>query len=334
MADRKQINNQIIIMDKQRAMLLVLAAMIPSFMMGTYIFGVEVPILTIVCAGSAMFFEWAYEKLTKKPSTVDDFSAIVTGAILAFSLPSTFPLWMAVIGTFIAIVIVKQLGGELGRHVAGGRNNARNGAKNIINPAVTARIALQLLFTEQITTWPLNDFVRTADDSPEAATGSTPLDLLAEGRDLPGLPRLFMGFISGPCGQVCAAAILIGGAFLIWKKVISPVIPLSVIGAVFVFSFVYYSIQGDAGDGVYMALFHILAGGVLFGAVFCATDPVTSPKSTGARVVYGIGIGLITMLMRLWGPFPEGISAGIVLMNVAAPFLDRAAGSIKIKRES
>lgn len=298
-------------MDTQKTMLMVLAALAPSFMMGTYIFGIDVPVLVLTCTASAEFFEWAYEKLMKKESTVYDLSAVVTGAILAFNLPAGFPLWMAVIGTFVAIVIVKQLYGGLG--------------KNIANPAIVARIVLLLSFTEQMTTWPLNDFVKTAEDGVDAATGATPLGMLADGADLPGLARMFVGFTSGSCGEVSAAAILIGGIFLIWKKIISPVIPLSMLGTIFVFAFCYYGAQDGAAAGLDMALFHLFAGGAMFGAFFCATDYVTSPIMTRARVAYGIGIGLITMVIRLFGSYPEGVSFAILFMNVMAPLLDRAA---------
>lgn len=170
----------------QRTMLMMLAALAPSFMMGTYIFGVEVPLLVGASVFSAVFFEWAYEKIFKSENTISDYSAMVTGAVLSFSLPANFPLWMAVIGTFIAIVVVKQLFGGYGR--------------NKVNPAITAKIALSLMFAKEITAWPLNDFVRTAEDSAENVSGVTPMELLAEGGDLPGLARLFMGFVSGPCG--------------------------------------------------------------------------------------------------------------------------------------
>ena len=319
MTDRKEIGNLTVTeaphiktdMDTQKTMLMVLAALTPSFMMGVYIFGADVAVLTGVCVGSAVFFEWAYEKLMKKESTIYDFSAMVTGAILAFNLPAEFPLWMAVIGTFVAIVIVKQLYGGLG--------------KNIANPAIVARIVLLLSFTKQMTTWPLNDFVKTAEDSVDTVTGATPLGLLADGSDLPGLARMFMGFISGSCGEVSAAAILIGGLFLIWKKVISPGIPLSILGTIFAFSVIYYGPQMEFSDCMYMAFFHLLAGGAMFGAFFCATDYVTSPIMNSARICYGIGIGLITMIIRLFGSYPEGMSFAILFMNVMAPLLDRAA---------
>ena len=293
----------------QHAMLMVLAAMAPCFMMSTYIFGVEVPLLMGVCVFSAVLFEWAYEKIMKKPNTIFDYSAMVTGAIIAFGLPSIFPLWMAVIGTFIAIVIVKQLPGGFG--------------KNKVNPALMAHIALTFLFSKQITTWPLNDFVKTAEDSAEQMTGLAPLEILAEDGDLPGLARLFMGFISGPCGEVSAAAVLIGGVYLIWKKVISPVIPISILGTVFLFALVFYGAKQGMADGFYMACFHLFAGGVMFSAFFCATDRVTSPGKLKPQIIYGICIGLITMIVRTSGLYPEGISLAIVLMNLAAPYLDR-----------
>lgn len=216
--------------DVQRIMIIMIAALAPSFMMGTYIFGVDVPILAGVCAASAVAFEFLYEKLLHKDITIFDYSAIVTGMIFAFSLPANFPLWMAVVGVFIAIVPVKLL---LGRTA---------GIK--VNPALTARIAVSFIFVKQMTSWPLMDFVKTSGDEIDDQIGATALDLLADGGDLPGLVRLFIGFTGGPCGAVSVIAVLIGGAYLIWKKVISPVIPICTLGAMFAFAFIYYSVNG------------------------------------------------------------------------------------------
>ena len=295
--------------DVQRIMIIMIAALAPSFMMGTYIFGVDVPILAGVCAASAVAFEFLYEKLLHKDITIFDYSAIVTGMIFAFSLPANFPLWMAVIGIFIAIVPVKLL---LGRTA---------GIK--VNPALTARIAVSFIFVKQMTSWPLMDFVKTSGDEIDDQIGATALDLLADGGDLPGLVRLFIGFTGGPCGAVSVIAVLIGGAYLIWKKVISPVIPICTLGAMFAFAFIYYSVNGGPESPVHMALFHILAEGAVFSAFFCATDSATSPSGLKAKALFAVAVGVITMLLRLFGPYQGALSIAIVAMNLAAPFLDK-----------
>lgn len=304
--------------DTRKTMMMVLAALLPCLVMGTYVFGINVLILTAVCVISAVFFEWGYEKLLHKESTINDLSAVVTGAILAFNLPASFPLWMAVIGTFVAIVIVKQLYGGLG--------------KNIANPAIVGRIVLLLSFTNEMTTWPLTKLVEvskeTAAEGVDALTGPTPLGVLADGGELPDILRMFLGFTGGSAGEVSAVAILIGGAFLIWKRVISPVIPGFFIATMFIFAFIYYAATGGGPGGesaLHMALFHIFAGGAMFGAFFCATDYVSSPIMTRARVVYAIGCGVITMVIRLWAGYPEGVSFAILFMNVMSPLLDRVA---------
>ena len=299
-------------LDTRKTMLLVLMALLPSFIMGTYVFGLSVPVLTAVCVGSSVFFEWAYEKLLHKKITVTDLSAAVTGAILAFNLPSGLPLWMAVIGSFVAIVIVKQLFGGLG--------------KNIANPAIVGRIVLLLSFTDQMTAWPLTRLVDQVDDAGvDAVTGATPLGEFADSGEIEELSRMFIGFIEGSAGEISTIAILIGGGFLIWKKVISPLIPAVFLGTMFAFSFVYYSFV-PAGYGAFtMALFHLFAGGAFFGAFFCATDYVTSPILTRGKVVYGIGLGVITMVIRLFGSYPEGVSFAILLMNILTPLIDRVS---------
>ena len=296
--------------DTRRIMLYVLIALLPPVLMGTYVFGIGAIMLTAVCALSAVFFEWAYEKLMKKDVTVGDLSAAVTGVILACNLPSNFPVWMALIGVFTAIVIVKQLFGGLG--------------KNIANPAIVGRIVLLLSFTSEMTTWPVTRLVDVSDESGgiDALTGATPLAKLADGQELPELSRMFIGFTGGTIGEVSAIAILIGGLFLIWKKVIQPVIPCVFIGMVFATAFIYYSIVPGPDSALQMALFHIFAGGLMFGAFFCATDYVTSPILTRGKVIFAIGCGLVTMVIRLFGSYPEGVSFAILFMNVLTPLID------------
>lgn len=291
-------------MDTQKTMLMVLIALVPSLLVSTYVFGFRVLILTAVCIAASMFFEWGWNKLMKRPQTVTDLSAALTGTLIAFNVPSGLPYWIAIIGCFVAIVIVKQLFGGIG--------------KNIANPAITARIVLFISFATEMTTWPLPKMYQTAD----AVTGATPLGILAEGSaaDLPSNMEMFLGYIGGSMGEVSAIALLIGGVFLVWKKIISPIIPCCFIGTVFVFSLIYYGATG--GDAFQMAIFHVLAGGVMLGAIFMATDYVTSPLMPGAKVVFGIGCGVITMLIRLFGQYPEGVSFSILIMNCLTPLID------------
>ena len=296
-------------LDTQKTMMWVLIALIPSFIASVFYFGIGAVILTVVCAVCSMFFEWGYERLLGKKVTVRDLSACVTGVILAMNLPANLPVWMAVIGCFVAIVIVKQLYGGLGR--------------NFANPAIVGRIVLLLSFTSYMTTWPVTRLNQTAD----ALTGATPLGLLADGAmaEAPSLMDMFLGNIGGAMGETCTIAVLIGLVILIAKKIISPIIPCCYIGTVFVFSLIYYAVAGGDYSALHMALFHTLAGGVVFGATFCATDYVTSPIMKYAKIVYGIGCGLVTMIIRLFCAYPEGASFAILFMNVMTPLLDMVA---------
>lgn len=288
--------------DTQWTMMQVLIALIPALIVSTYMFGGRVIILTAVCVAASVFFEWAYEKLLKKPNTIGDLSACVTGAILAFNLPSNFPYWMAIIGCFVSIVVVKQLYGGLG--------------KNFANPAIVGRIVLLLSFTSQMTTWPL---ARSLDGT----TGATPLALLSEDGDLTPLMDMFIGHTGGAMGEVSALALIIGGVYLIARKVISPAIPASFIGTVFVIAFIYYAAVGGDYSALHMALYHVLAGGVMLGAFFCATDYVTSPILTQGKIIFGIGCGAVTMIIRLMCSYPEGVSFAILFMNIMTPLIDR-----------
>ena len=290
-------------MDTQKTMLMVLIALVPSLLVSTYVFGFRVLILTAVCIAASMFFEWAWNKLMKRKQTVCDLSAALTGTLIAFNLPSGLPYWIAIVGCFVAIIVVKQLFGGIG--------------KNLVNPAITARIVLFISFATEMTTWPLPRMNQTAD----VLTGPTPLGVIHEGGQLPTNMEMFLGYIGGSMGEVSAIALLIGGLFLIWKKIISPIIPACFIGTVFVFALIYYSATGN-GDALQMAVFHILAGGVMLGAIFMATDYVTSPLLPAGKVVFGIGCGVITMLIRLFGQYPEGVSFSILIMNCLTPLID------------
>lgn len=289
-------------MDTTKIMLMVLIGLAPSFLVSIYVFGMRVIALTAVCIAASMFFEWAWNKLMHKTQTVGDLSAAVTGTLIAFNVPSGLPYWIAIVGCFVAIIVVKQLYGGMG--------------KNIVNPAITARIVLFISFATEMTTWPLP---RMAAD---ATSTATPLGVLAEGgAELPSNMQMFLGFIGGSMGEVSAIALLIGGLFLIWKKIISPIIPCCFIGTVFVFALIYYAATGN-GDALQMAIFHVLAGGVMLGAFFMATDYVTSPLLPMGKVIFGIGCGLLTMIIRLWGQYPEGVSFSILIMNCLTPLIE------------
>ncbi|MCQ2551339.1 MAG: RnfABCDGE type electron transport complex subunit D [Clostridia bacterium] len=308
--------------DTQKTMAAVLLALAPSFLVSIYVFGARVILLTLVCMAASMFFEWAWNRLMHKEQTVMDLSAALTGVLIAFNVPSNLPLWIAILGCFVAIVVVKQLYGGIG--------------KNLVNPAITARVVLFISFATQMTTWPLPLTPSNAD----VTTGATPLGVLAEGgAELPSNMQCFLGVIGGSMGEVSAIALIIGGIFLIYKKIISPIIPACFIGTVFVFALVYYSIAGVpevAGDMsvLGMAIFHIMAGGVMLGAFFMATDYVTSPLLPRGKVIFGIGCGLITMIIRLFGAYPEGVSFSILLMNIMTPLIDNYALKMEIKKQA
>ncbi len=301
--------------DTGKIMGTVLIALIPAFAVGIYQFGYRAAVLTVVCVVSCVIFEFLYNKLMKRTQTVGDLSAAVTGVLLACNLPSGLPYWMAVVGSFFAVIIVKQLFGGLGR--------------NLVNPAVTARIFMFIAFATEMTTWPT---ARGAEDVRgaviDSVTSATPLGQLSNGDgtlasvDFSNL-NLFLGNVGGCIGEVSALAIIIGGLFLIWKKVISPIVPLSFIATVFVLGFIW---GGPVG-----ALFHICAGGVMLGAFFCATDYVTSPTLPLGKLIFGIGCGLFTMLIRIFGSYPEGVSFAILLMNILTPYIDRVCERIEYK---
>jgi electron transport complex protein RnfD len=284
-------------------MLMVIIGLLPSLLVSTYVFGFRAIILSAVCVIASVGFEWVWNVLMKRPQTAGDLSAAVTGLLIAFNVPSGLPYWIAILGCFVAIIVVKQLFGGVG--------------KNLVNPAITARVVLFISYATEMTTWTLP---RMAAD---ATSTATPLGVLAEGGTLPTNMQMFLGFIGGSMGEVSAVALLLGGLFLIWKKISSPIIPACFIGTVFVFAFIYYTATG--GDALQMAVFHVLAGGVMLGAFFMATDYVTSPLLPMGKVIFGIGCGLITMIIRIWGQYPEGVSFSILLMNCLTPLINNFA---------
>ena len=272
-----------------RIMLHVLIALMPALGFAVWVFGVRALMLTLVCVISSVAWEQLCCMLRKRESTVGDLSAAVTGVILAFNLPSSLPMWEAVIGTFTAIVIVKQMFGGLGQ--------------NFANPAIVGRIVLMLSFTADMTHWVL-PFERGAD----AVSGATPLvSRTASYTDL------FFGSVGGCLGEVSALALLIGFVYLLVMRVITPHNTLAFVGTVFVFAFL-------AGKD---PVFEILSGGVMLGAVFMATDYVTSPQTAWGKLIFGAGCGLITCVIRFYANYAEGVSFSILIMNILTPYINR-----------
>lgn len=282
-------------------MMHVLIALLPALLASTYIFGLRALLLTVICAASCVICELLFNKITKKPQTISDLSAVVTGVILAFNLPVTLPPYMAVIGSFVAIVIVKQMFGGIGQ--------------NFANPAITARIVLMLSFTSQMTNWVKPFFwndAAYANGGIDAVTSATPL----ASDSLPSLLDMFLGFRGGSLGEVCIAGLLIGGIYLISMRIISPVTPVAFIGTVAVVAFL-------SGQDVTAVLYTLMSGGLVLGAFFMATDYSTTPLTTSGKIIFGIGCGLVTMLIRSFGTMPEGVSYSILLMNILTPWIDK-----------
>ena len=273
----------------------VIIALIPALIASNIIFGLRAGLVTAVCVASCVGFEYLSRRIMKKSNTISDLSAVVTGIILAFNLPSTMPLWMCVIGSFVAIVIVKQLFGGIGQ--------------NFANPAITARIVLLVSFGTQMTNWAAPKIAAVAD----AVSGATPMAQIAAG-ETPNLLNMFLGTTGGSLGETSALALLIGGIYLVYRKVINPIIPVAFIGTVFVFTAVL---------GV-NPLAQILGGGLFLGAIFMATDYSTSPVTNMGKLIFGIGCGFITVLIRVFGSYPEGVSFAILLMNILVPYIDKA----------
>jgi len=236
----------------------------------------------------------------KRPNTVGDLSAVVTGLILACNLPASTPLWMAAFGSLAAIVVVKQMFGGIGQ--------------NFINPAIAGRIVMTVSFPAAMSAWTAPRILQTAD----AVTGASPLtELKNQSEALPSLLHMLLGARMGSLGEVCAAALLLGGAYLLVRRVISPAIPLSFIGTVAVVMLI-----ANRGDFTLLA-YQLLGGGLLLGAIFMATDYSTSPLHTKGKIIYGIGCGAITCVIRLFGAMPEGVSFAIILMNILVPHIEK-----------
>ena len=266
----------------------VLIALLPAVIAGCVIFGLRALLVVAVTTAACVFFEWGFEKLCHTPSTISDLSAAVTGVLLAMNLPVSIPLWQAVFGALVAIVVVKGLFGGIG--------------KNFANPAITARIVMFLAFSKTMTAWVFPDAVSTA----------TPLAMMANGESVDYL-TLLLGNHGGCLGETSALALLIGFAYLLIRGVISWHTPVCFVGTVFVMSL----ILGQDAVG------QILSGGLMLGAIFMATDYSTTPSTNLGRVLFGIGAGLLTVLIRFYGAYAEGVSFAILFMNILTPYLSK-----------
>lgn len=286
----------------QTIMLDVIIALVPAILASVLLFGLRSLLVLADCVAVCILSEWGFEKLCKKENTVADLSAVVTGIILALNLPVGVPLWQASLGSVIAIVVVKQLFGGIGQ--------------NFANPAATARIILMTAFSGELTNWVVP---QPFNMMPDTVTGATPLALIAKGEteNLPSYLDMFLGNTGGCMGETCALALILGGVYLLIRGVISWHTPAAYLGTVAVMSLV-------CGQDV---LAQLLSGGLLIAAFFMATDYASTPATKWGKIVFGVGCGLITILIRFWGNFPEGVSFALLIMNILTPYIDKLTRS-------
>ena len=273
-----------------RIMLDVIIALLPAAVAGTVIFGLDALLVLAVSVVSCVGFEALYNLLLKKEQTVGDLSAVVTGLLLGMNLPANLPIWQCVVGSLFAIIVVKALFGGLGC--------------NPVNPAITARVFMLVAFGTMTKA--------AAPVVVDAVAGATPL----ASEEATSLTDLFLGLHGGAIGETCAAALLVGFVYLLVRRVITWHVPVAFVGSVFVFSFFMENMDITA------ALAAILSGGLLIGAIFMATDYVTSPCTAWGKIIFGVGAGLVTFLIRYFGVYPEGVSFGILFMNILTPYID------------
>jgi len=286
----------------QRIMLDVIIALLPAAIFGIYFFGLKAALVILVTVISCVASEYLTRVILKREPTISDLSAVVTGVLLALNLPPTIPLWMAAVGGVVAIVIVKQLFGGLGQ--------------NFMNPALVARVFLLNAFAKQMTTF--------ITPGPDAISSATPLFQMKEfvkgnEANLSGYWDLFVGNISGCIGETSVIALLIGGIYLLFRRVITLDIPVAFIGSVALITWIFGGQTSFTGDWIY----HVLSGGLMIGAFFMATDYATSPVTFKGRIIMGIGCGVLTAVIRLYTSSPEGVSYAILLMNICVPLIDR-----------
>lgn len=293
----------------------VVIALLPALAAAVYYFGTGAIIVTLTSVLACVATEFIIQKYVLKTKTsISDGSAVVTGLLLAFNVPSNLPLFIIVIGAVISIGVAKMTFGGLGN--------------NIFNPALVGRVFLLISFPVQMTSWPVPSGFKTGYT--DAVTGATPLGIISEGvkngesvsalmDKVPSHMQLFYGYMGGSMGEIAAAALILGGIFMIWRKIITWHIPVAVLASAALFTGILWM-----ADPTKYAdpLFHLLTGGMMLGAIFMATDYVTSPMTPKGMIIYGTGIGVITVLIRTWGAYPEGVSFAILIMNAFVPLLN------------
>jgi len=293
----------------------VILALMPALFASIFYFGIGAVIVTLTAIISCLVFEYLIQRfILKKPVSITDGSAVVTGLLLAFNLPSNIPVFMVVLGSLVAIGIAKMTFGGLGN--------------NPFNPALVGRVFMLISFPVQMTTWPIPAGLKTA--YADAVTGATPLAVLKEGikngeslaslmEKVPSTIQMIVGRMGGSMGEVAALALIIGFGYMLYKKIITWHIPVSVIGSVAIFTTILWLINPEANAD---PVFHLLTGGLLLGAIYMATDYVTSPMNPKAMIIYGAGIGILTVIIRVWGAYPEGVSFAILIMNAFVPLMN------------
>ena len=298
----------------RQIMLDVIIGLIPALAVAVYMFGANVVLLLAVSIVSCVFFEWGYRKLMKKPQSVNDLSCVVTGILLAFVCPVTIPYWMILIGDFFAIVVVKQQFGGIG--------------KNFLNPALAGRAALVASYAGEMTKWidPASGWAPVFGSTADVVTAATPLAYMKSG-DMAGLTSqysvtdMFLGNIGGSLGEISALLLIVGGLYLIWRKVINWQTPAAYIATVAVLTFLFP--KGGA-DNLQFMLYSIFGGGLMLGAFFMATDYTTSPVTKAGQLIFGVGCGLLTVFIRYFGSYPEGVCYSIMIMNLVVALIDKA----------
>jgi electron transport complex protein RnfD len=306
-----------------RMMYDVVIALTPVTLLSFWVFGLGSLTVTAAAIASAMAFEYLIQRFVMKvPTTLHDGSALLTGLFVALNVPAGFPIWMTILGSFIAIGVAKLSFGGLGN--------------NIFNPALVARVFLLISFPVQMTKWPIPFESRLT--LTDATTGATPLGYLKEAMregnvniqelmdTLPAYSDLFLGKMGGSIGEISAILLLIGGIYLLVRKVITWHIPVSILATIVVFGGIMWLVDPTQYAD---PLFHLITGGIMLGAFYMATDLVTSPMSNTGKLVFGVGIGLLTMVIRYFGAYPEGVSFAIIIMNAFVPLLDKY---FKVKR--
>ena len=299
----------------RKLMFSVVLALMPALFTSVLYFGVGAVIVTATSIISCVLFEYLFQRFVlKKPISVTDGSAVVTGLLLAFNLPSNIPVFIIILGSLVAIGIAKMTFGGLGN--------------NPFNPALVGRVFMLISFPVQMTSWPVPAGISTGYTN--AITGATPLAIIKEGikngesishlmEKVPATIQMFLGKMGGSMGEVAALALLIGFLYLLYKKIITWHIPVSVIGSVAIFTTILWLINPESNAN---PVFHLLTGGLLLGAIFMATDYVTSPMNHKAMIIYGCGIGILTVIIRVWGAYPEGVSFAILIMNAFVPLMN------------